>query len=75
VGLFGNESVDNPVRNHLADVARRAKIEFFCQPGIWPGTTGKRPATTRSWECDDKSFSFLSAAPEAPAVSHWGINE
>ena len=73
VGLFGNESVNNPVRNYLAEVAQRAKIEFFCQPGIWPGTT--RTTSTRAWERNDKSYAFLNRAPETPAVSHWGINE
>jgi hypothetical protein len=73
VGLFGNESVNRPVRDYLAEVARRAKIEFFCQPGILPGTTRTTP--TRAWERDDKSYAFLSRATEMPAVSHWGINE
>jgi len=49
------------------------QIEFFCQPGIWPGTT--RTTSTRARERDDKSYAFLNRAPEAPAVSHWGINE
>jgi hypothetical protein len=73
VGLFGNESVNNPVRNYLAEVARRAKIEFFCQPGLWPGMG--RNTATNAWEWDDKSYAFLNRAPDAPAVSHWGINE
>jgi hypothetical protein len=75
VGLFGNESIDKPVRNYLAEVARRAKIEFFCQPGIWPGTTNKTYTATNAWERDNKSFAFPDAAKEAPAISHWGINE
>jgi hypothetical protein len=73
VGLFGNESVNNPVRNYLAEVARRAKIEFFCQPGIWPGTNHN--SATRAEERNGKSYAFLNRAPDAPAVSHWGINE
>jgi hypothetical protein len=73
VGLFGNESVSNPVRNYLAEVARRAKIEFFCQPGIWPGTG--HPTAAHAWERDDKSYAFLNRTPDLPPVSHWGINE
>jgi hypothetical protein len=75
VGLFGNESINSPVRTYLADVARRAKIEFFCQPGIWPGSTDKRNTATRAWEQDHQSFAFLNGAQEPSAVSHWGINE
>jgi hypothetical protein len=76
VGLFGAESVENPVRNYLAEVAKRAKIDFFCQPGIWPGMGAKHNAITSTWERNDKTFSFLAnAAQEDPAVSHWGINE
>jgi len=75
VGLFGNESINSPVRTYLADVARRAKIEFFCQPGIWPGSTDKHNAATQPWAQDHQSFAFLNAAQEPSAVSHWGINE
>jgi hypothetical protein len=73
VGLFGSESVDNPVRSYLADVAQRARIAFFCQPGIWPGTSDN---VTRGWNDNENTFSLLaSAVQEAPAISHWGINE
>jgi hypothetical protein len=72
VGLFGNESVNSPVRHYLAEVAQRAKIEFFCQPGIWPGTTD---AAARAWGQNGKSTAFLNAEPEGRAFSHWGINE
>ena len=69
VGLFGAESVDNPVRDYLSAVAKRAKIEFFCQPGLWPGKSGKH-------ETLSPAFSVLAnVMQEEPAVSHWGINE
>jgi hypothetical protein len=74
VGLFGNESINSPVRAYLAEVARRAKIEFFCQPGIWPGSTDKHNTATRPLE-QDPSFAFLNTAQGPAAVSHWGINE
>ena len=73
VGLFGNESVNNPVRNYLAEIARRAKIEFFCQPGIWPGTTDN--TTAHAWDRNSKSMAFPNTESKATAFSHWGINE
>lgn len=76
VGLFGAESVENPVRTYLADVARRAKIEFFCQPGIWPGTFPRHNTSAQIWERNEKTFSFLAnVMQDEPATSHWGINE
>jgi hypothetical protein len=69
VGLFGDESVDNPARDYLAEVARRAKVEFFCQPGLWPGNAAGRG----TW---DPAISVLTTAmQEGPEVLHWGINE
>lgn len=76
VGLFGGESIDSPVRTYLAEVAERAKIEFFCQPGIWPGTNEKHHAIARAWKPNEKKFSFLAETTrEKPPISHWGINE
>src|SRR4051812_21678448 len=39
VALFDGDAAENPARTYLAEVARRAKIEFFCQPGMWSGAT------------------------------------
>jgi hypothetical protein len=76
VGLFGTESVENPVREYLAAVAKRAEIEFFCQPGLWPGMTDKHDRTTLAWEQNEKTFSLLSdAMQEELRISRWGINE
>jgi len=69
VGLFGSESVDCPVRDYLTRVAKRAKIEFFCQPGLWPGKTGKRESLTPTLSV------LANVIREEPPVSHWGINE
>ena len=69
VGLFGAESVDSPVRDYLASIAKRAKIEFFCQPGLWPGRTNKGDSM-------DQTLSVLaSVMQEDHEVLHWGINE
>jgi hypothetical protein len=76
VGLFGSESIDNPIRDYLAQVAKRANIEFFCQPGIWPGKAEKHKTPARAFERNEQSFALLtSAAQQAPSVSHGGINE
>lgn len=69
VGLFGGESVDFPVRDYLASVAKRANIEFFCQPGLWPGMTKKNPPT-------NQTLSMLAnVMRQDHEVQHWGINE
>jgi hypothetical protein len=69
VGLFGSESVDTPVRDYLASVAKRANIEFFCQPGLWPGQANRRDST-------NPALSILaSVMQEDHEVLHWGINE
>jgi hypothetical protein len=75
VGLFGAESVETPVRTYLEEIARRAKIAFFCQPGIWPGTA-KDPDRASAWKRNEKTLSFLTSnVRDEPAISHWGINE
>lgn len=76
VGLFGRESVETPVRSYLAGVARRAGIEFFAQPGIWPGKAKEATGPARAWKSDDATLSYIPAAIiERPEISHWGINE
>jgi len=76
VGLFAGQSETNPIRNYLADIARRAQIEFFCQPGIWPGTPATRSTTTLAHPRGDKAIAFLATATqEVPSFPHWGINE
>jgi hypothetical protein len=73
VGLFGSESVSNPARDYLATAAKRAGIEFFCQPGIWPD---KNQTARTEWERNERTFSVLAnVAREESPVSHWGINE
>ena len=76
VGLFGTESVDNPVRDYLAGVAKRANIEFFCQPGLWPGRTGRQNSIDLALSRNEKTLSVLAnVIKEEPTISHWGINE
>ncbi|HWC61662.1 MAG TPA: hypothetical protein VHC44_18365 [Verrucomicrobiae bacterium] len=76
VGLFSGQSETHPIRTYLADVARRAQIEFFCQPGIWPGAGATRSTTTLAHPRNDKMFPFLTTVTqEVQSFSHWGINE
>jgi hypothetical protein len=73
VGLFNqDESLDNPARDYLERIARRGNMEFFSQPGFWPG----RSRTSGAWDRNDKTFSVLAGVMEqSKDVSHWGINE
>jgi hypothetical protein len=76
VGLFGAQSVDSPVRDYLVGVAKRAKIEFFCQPGIWPGRSERHNSIDLALTRNEKTLSVLATViKEEPTVSHWGINE
>lgn len=76
VGLFDAEpSLATPVRDFMEAIAERAGVEFFSQPGFWPGDLkaakvgAARPRT-------DKTFSILAnMVQDEPTVSHWGINE
>jgi hypothetical protein len=69
VGLFDAESIDKPVRDYLVSVAKRGKIEFFCQPGLWPGKSGKRDSKNQTLAV------LASVMQEDHDVLHWGINE
>jgi hypothetical protein len=76
VALFDGETETNPIRTYLAEVARRAGIEFFCQPGIWPSASGTRSTNTLPQSGNEKTFAFLAnATQDVPHFSHWGINE
>jgi len=77
VGIFDDDIGENPVRAYLAELARRAGIEFFCQPGISTGAGHTRSTNTLATQAfNNKSFAFLAnATQDVPAFSHWGINE
>ena len=76
VGLFDAQTEANPVRTYLAAVARRAKIEFFCQPGIWPGSSVTRSTNSIAQPLNNKTLAFLATTTqEVPSFPHWGINE
>lgn len=79
VALFevSNQPVGDLIRDYLADVARRADVEFFSQPGIWPAPAPSEDplvSGTRQW--GEKEFSRLAGAVRRDhSVLHWGINE
>src|SRR5262245_49653703 len=60
VGLFDTESCQNHSCEYLAEVARRGGMEFFSQPGVWPG--GEKGATIAAPEGHraDKTISVLA---------------
>ncbi len=66
------------MRDYLADVARRARVEFFAQPDEWPGN---KPATDflltqRTREVDARPLSTFSGVElRGMPLPRWGINE
>jgi hypothetical protein len=77
VGLFGaQEYLSNPARGFLARAARRAGIEFFSQPGLWPERENAEEHGFGPWAQNGKTFSLLADMVQRDReVSHWGINE
>jgi len=78
VGLFdAEEFAENPARTFLTDAARRRKLEFFSQPGLWPGNnTAPSHVNDQEWLRNDKTFSLLAnVVQDTNSISHWGINE
>jgi len=72
VALFDSDNNFNPARAYLADIASRAQIEFFCQPGIRPDASQTRSANTLAHPRSEKTIAFLaSAAQEVPSFPHW----
>ena len=76
VALFDGESDFNPARAYLADIASRAQIEFFCQPGVGSSSAQTRSTTTLAHPRSETTMAFLATATqEVPSFPHWGINE
>lgn len=79
VALFedSGQSIANLVQDYLAEVARRANVEFFSQPGVWP--TPARDHDRQAGDSrmrEEKAFSLLAGAVQSdPEIRHWGINE
>ena len=66
-----------PARDYLAEVARRAQMDFFSQPDEWPGYT-KAPEKPQqaTVSTNQKALSVLAGAVQMEFTnSRWGINE
>lgn len=79
VALFDQPESDlgNPMRDYLAELARRAKVDFFAQPDQWPERSRWEKRTSAMAEgLEDRTLSTLAGAVQNNLlVSHWGINE
>jgi hypothetical protein len=76
VGLFDpGECASNPVRSYLEDVAAHAGLEFFAQPGLWPGREedGIQPRISAA---GGKALTVLAdLVQHDKEIPRWGINE
>jgi hypothetical protein len=65
------------VRNYLAEVAHRGKMEFFAQPVDWPGETrADELPFQHTNRLNGKTRSTLTGAVlRDVAIPRWGINE
>jgi hypothetical protein len=80
VALLGDASYDgdrNQIRDYLAQVARRARMEFFAQPNdLAVKRFDESIATDRVAKRDDKALSALAGIVQRDQTfPHWGINE
>jgi hypothetical protein len=80
VALFGSACDDrdkNGIRDYLADVARRAGMEFFAQPNdLAIKRFDETIALERGANSDRKALSALAGIVyREQAFPHWGINE
>jgi hypothetical protein len=77
VALFGVDSENNNIRVYLADVAKRAQMEFFAQPNLLPFKRFEEPfASNRGAQREEKALSALAGMVQREhSFPHWGINE
>ena len=82
VALFDSPDASSEtknIRDYLAQVARRCRIEFFAQPGHWPGRD-QPPGTIQLFPPRDTAYEanfspIVGLSYRNQTVSHWGINE
>jgi hypothetical protein len=77
VGLFDSESyVQNHASAYLAGVARRGGMEFFSQPGVWPGVDKGAAFVAVEGHRADKTISVLAEMVQQDSSnSHREIDE
>ena len=66
------------VRAYLADVARRAGLEFFAQPDQWPGNERLMDAVATQWQQARNGNTAMPRGyipPQVEPTAHWGLNE
>jgi hypothetical protein len=72
VGLFDTSEIrENPASSYLSKIAKRAGMEYFGQPGLWP-----EGGPTNDSDMNERTFSALTGMVQLDRdISHWGINE
>jgi len=77
LGDAGYESGCNQIRDYLAQVARRARMEFFAQPNdLAVKRFDESIALERGRKRDEKTLSALAGVIQRePSFPRWGINE
>lgn len=82
VALFGPSEAQNgaaaSLRQYLADVAKRGRMEFFAQPDAWPaGSRRNMPFFVQrdSLVTTGGTLSTLAGAVHRDVIPRWGINE
>jgi hypothetical protein len=79
VALFGNgcDDCDKSIRDYLAGVARRARMEFFAQPNdLAVKRFDESIASDRGVKRDERALSTLAGIIQRDQTfPHWGINE
>jgi hypothetical protein len=66
-----------PAREYFSDVAMRAHMEFFAQPGNWPGADRRIDPflLRRDSLVSERALSTLAGAVPRDVTPRWGINE
>jgi hypothetical protein len=70
-------AASSPLREYLADVAKRGRMEFFAQPDVWP-SIGRRNIpffVHRDSVATNRTLSTLAGAVPPDITPRWGINE
>lgn len=80
VALFDGEPGEHswPIRNYLAGVATRGRLEFFAQPDDWPGNGASLAGFARHGRMNLPNLPFHTTSGGIPvdtSFHRWGINE
>ena len=68
--------ISTTLRDYLAEVARRAHMEFFAQPTDWPGSARGDDSAAFTLGGSDRTLSTLAGVVHRDvATPRWGLNE